>query len=130
MGLLHWSVVQNRLKSKQKFVKSKRSPKLFKTVLDEEKNWMSKHFCQDAAACPELDELTQFGETCSQNKHKMQNALGKMFQLLESEEAGDEETLEVVDRQSGSSKKAKVKELKKGEGEGEGEDDGPKKKNK
>merc|ERR1712151_1776 len=111
-NLLHWSVVQNRLKSKQKFTKSKKSPKLFNTVLEEEKNYMSKHFCQDQAACPELDELARYGESCMKNKGKMQKTLGRMFEMLEQEDQGDSEVLDVVDRQTGSSKKAAVKDLK------------------
>merc|ERR1712232_232241 len=111
-NLLHWSVVQNRLKSKQKLTKSKKSPKLFKTVLEEEKNYMSKHFCQDQAACPELDELTRYGESCMKNKGKMQKTLKRMFEMLEQEDQGDSEVLDVVDRQTGASKKAAVKELK------------------
>ena len=44
---------------------------------------MSKHYCEDAAACPAVDELSNFGERAKKSSKRMKKHFGKVKGMIE-----------------------------------------------
>ncbi|CAK9106490.1 unnamed protein product, partial [Durusdinium trenchii] len=108
-NFLHWNVIQSR-SHRLRSIRDRQPSSWVQTALKIEKEYLQKYFCEDAAACPELEELDRYGKHLSSSK-KASKAAYQRIQSMMSGEEGDE-VLTMVDRASGSHEARKVSELR------------------
>lgn len=112
-SLLQWHVVKNRKETvKTASTKIRKPDKWLEKVLASEKDAIEKHYCKDAANCPELDAISEYGKSLAANKKKLSRAQDNVAGMMEGE-GGDDEQLNFKDRETGQEERKGVREVRK-----------------
>jgi len=108
-NFLHWNVIQSR-SARLRSIPSRDPASWVQSALQIEKEYLEKFFCEDPAACPQLEELDRYGQHLKSSKKASKAAFRKIQSMFSGEE-GDE-VLTMVDRSSGSHEARRVSELR------------------
>jgi len=118
-GFLQWSVVQYRLNAMKNLAPDGSKPnKWFKGAMKVEQEVLSKHFCEDSKSCEAVDDLEAHRKRLKdEGKHAMARKAAAVSGMLSGEDEGDDEALDMVDRESGNRESMKVGHIKGGDDE-------------
>jgi len=109
-NFLHWNVVQTRTASVKKLNARRKSKTWTKELLEQEKTYLEKYYCEDPAACPILDELNSYGEHLLATPKASQAAYRKVTSMMEGE--SEDEVIQMVERGTGEQAKVRASQLR------------------
>jgi len=110
-GLLQWHVVQFRQRAVKSYAgKHRNAAKWAKETVAFEKDVLKKFYCEEGSSCKTLDELSAYGDKLKGKQ--AQRTRARVERLFESEEGGDQEQLQFMDRDTGQMESKRVGQIK------------------